>query len=48
MTLEHGKGRIRSKHVSFNGAMQSMLKPWTISLTAESLQKVQMVTYLKL
>ena len=40
MTLEHGKGHIRSKHVAFNGAMQSMLAPWTISLTAESLQKV--------
>lgn len=40
MTLEHKKGRIRSKHVSYNGAMFGMLKPWTVSLSAESLQKV--------
>jgi len=40
MTMEHKKGRLRSKHVSFNGEMQRMLAPWNISLTVETKEKV--------
>merc|ERR1712130_260326 len=40
MSHEHNKGKIRMKHVSYNGAMQRLLAPWTVSLTVEHLEKV--------
>ena len=40
MTNEHKKGRQRSKHVQYSGAMQELMKPWTVSLTTSTLEAV--------
>eukprot|EP01084_Bolivina_argentea_P050093 92105_1 len=40
MSIIHKKNQKRMKHVSYNGAMQNILKPWTVSLTAETKEKV--------
>ena len=40
MTHEYKKGRLRMKYVSYNGEMQRLLAPWTVSLTVEHKEKV--------
>jgi len=46
MSYEYKKGKLRMKHVSYNGEMQKLLAPWTISLTVEHKEKVTISSWI--